>query len=120
MIRRLNVKEEQVMNILWSLKSGFVQDIINEFPSPQPHYNTISSIVRKLQKEGYIGHKAQGRSHKYFPIASRKAYKTALFEHLYSEYFGSSMKKFIPFLKKRLKLKASDLKSKKPTSKKSK
>lgn len=112
MIRRLNAKEEEVMNILWRLKIAFVQDIVNEFPTPLPHYNTISSIVRKLEKEGYIDHKAFGRSHKYFPVASKKAYKAALFEHLYSGYFGASKKKFVSFIRKRLNVKPSDLKSK--------
>jgi predicted transcriptional regulator len=111
MIRRLNAKEEQVMNILWGLKDAFVQDIINEFHAPQPHYNTISSIVRKLEKEGYIDHKAVGRSHKYFPIASKKAYKAALFEHLFSNYFDGSNKKFLTYVKKRLYVKKAELKS---------
>lgn len=96
MIRKLNPKEEQVLYILWQLKSAYVQDILDEIPKPKPHYNTISSIVRKLASEGYIGHRIHGRSHKYYPIAKKKAYRSALFEHLYKDYFGSK-KKFLKY-----------------------
>jgi len=109
MIRQLNPKEEQVLYILWGLKRAFVQDILDEIPKPQPHYNTVSSIVRKLEREGYIGHRAHGRSHKYYAIASKKAYRSALFEHLYNDYFGSK-KKFLKYTMEKLDVSKADIK----------
>lgn len=111
MIRRLNAKEEAVMNILWDIRKGFVHDIIAEMPEPHPHYNTISSIVRKLESEGYIGHTTERRSHKYYPIASKKAYRAALFEHLYASYFGGSKKKFLKYTIEKLEADEMDVKS---------
>jgi predicted transcriptional regulator len=108
MIRKLNAKEEEVLYILWDLKKAYVQDILDEMPDPKPHYNTVSSLVRKLASEGYIGHRIHGRSHKYYPIASKKAYRSALFEHLYKDYFGSK-KKFIKYTCEKLGLSKSDI-----------
>lgn len=108
MIRKLSAKEEQVLYILWDLKKAFVQEIVNEMPEPQPHYNTISSIVRKLESEGYIGHRTHGRSHKYYPIARKKAYRSALFEQLYGDYFGSK-KKFLRYTFEKLQVSKSDI-----------
>ncbi|WP_235298501.1 BlaI/MecI/CopY family transcriptional regulator [Portibacter marinus] len=110
MIRRFNPKEEKVMYILWKLKKAFVQDILDEFPDPKPHYNTVSSIVRKLKSEGYIGHRSYGRSHKYYAIAKKKAYRAALFEHLYKDYFGSK-KKFVRYTCEQLGISKRDLKN---------
>jgi predicted transcriptional regulator len=108
MIRKLNPKEEQILYILWNLKSAFIQDILDEMPQPKPHYNTVSSIVRKLASEGYIGHRIHGRSHKYYPIAKKKAYRSALFEHLYEDYFGSK-RKFIKYACEKLQLTKNDV-----------
>ena len=108
MIRKLNPKEEQVLYILWDLKRAFVQEILNEIPEPRPHYNTLSSIVRKLESEGYIGHRAHGRSHKYYAVASKKAYRSALFEHLYQDYFGSKGK-FLRYTLDKLEISKKDL-----------
>ncbi|GLR19003.1 BlaI/MecI/CopY family transcriptional regulator [Portibacter lacus] len=108
MIRRYNEKEEEVMYILWKLKKAYVQDILNEMPEPKPHYNTVSSTVRKLEKEGHIGHTSHGRSHKYYAISKKKGYRSVLFEHLYNEYFGSE-KKFLAYTIEKLQLKKSDV-----------
>ncbi len=110
MLRKLNTKEEEVMTILWKIKKGYIKDIIAEFPSPKPHYNTISSIVRKLENEGHVGHTIHKRSHQYFPLASKKAYRAALFDHLYSTYFGGSKKKFLKYSMEKIAVKKSDLK----------
>jgi len=108
MIRRLSPKEESVMYILWNLKKAFVQDILEEFPEPKPHYNTISSVVRKLEGEGLIGHRTYGRSHKYYPVAKKKAYRAALFDHLFKDYFGSK-KKFVKYTSEKLNVSKKDL-----------
>ncbi len=111
MTRRLNAKEEQVMTILWKLKKAFVQDIIAEIPDPQPHYNTISSIIRKLESEGFISHVSNGRSHQYFPIASKKAFRSAQFDHLFSQYFSNSKKKFLKYSIEKLDINKNDLRN---------
>ena len=47
----LTKAEERIMQILWDLKRGFIKDIQENFPDPQPPYNTISTIVRVLVKK---------------------------------------------------------------------
>ena len=86
----LNPKEEQVMNILWQLKKAFVKDIINGMSNPKPPYNTISSIVRKLETEGHIGHKTYGNTHQYFPILKKSQYGKWSFKKVFDKYFEGS------------------------------
>jgi len=48
-MRELTRAEEQVMQVLWKIKKGFVKDILEHFDEPKPAYNTVSTIVRILQ-----------------------------------------------------------------------
>lgn len=111
MLRRFNEREEKIMTILWDIKNGYVQDIIKQFPKPKPHYNTVSSTVRKLEKEGHIGHRVKQRAHQYFPITKKKAYRSLLFGHLYSTYFNDSKNKFLHYVVEKTGIKKLDLRS---------
>lgn len=89
-MKRLNHKEEEVMTILWRLGNAFVHDILNEMDEPRPPYNTVSSIVRKLVAEGLIGYESFGKTHRYFPILKKEAYRANAFRRLMDNYFGGS------------------------------
>lgn len=90
MIKRLTHKEEEVMTILWRLGTAFVNDILNEMEEPRPPYNTVSSIVRKLEAEGLIGHEAFGKTHRYFPVLKKDEYRANAFRRFMDNYFGGS------------------------------
>ena len=89
-MKRLNHKEEEVLTILWRLGNAFVNDILNEMDEPRPPYNTVSSIVRKLVAEGLIGYESFGKTHRYFPILKKEAYRANAFRRLMDNYFGGS------------------------------
>ena len=48
-MRELTRAEEEVMQVLWKLKKGFVKEILEHFDEPKPAYNTVSTIIRILQ-----------------------------------------------------------------------
>ena len=50
-MKRLTNAEEEVMHILWDLGKGFVKDVIDRMPDPKPPYNTVSTVIRVLEKE---------------------------------------------------------------------
>ncbi|UKN00498.1 BlaI/MecI/CopY family transcriptional regulator [Paracrocinitomix mangrovi] len=89
-MQRLTPAEEQVMLRLWGLKEATVQDIINFYPVPKPAYNTTSTIVRILEKKGYIKHKKKGRGYIYLPKISREEYREYLATWLLDNYFDGS------------------------------
>lgn len=97
-MKELTKAEDQVMQVLWKLKKGFVNDILEEFPEPKPAYNTISTIVRILEKKGFIDHKAYGKTHEYFPTVSKKAYTRKYFNGFMSNYFSNSYQALASFL----------------------
>lgn len=89
---QLTRAEEEVMQVLWDLEHAFVKEVLERFPEPKPAYNTLSTIVRILEQKGVVSHEAIGRSHRYFPVVSKEAYRSATLERLSSDYFGGSFK----------------------------
>ena len=91
----LTKAEEQIMQILWDEKEGFVKDLLQRFPEPKPAYNTVSTIIRILEKKGFVGHRSFGKSHQYYPLLSREQYRNERFSGLMKDYFNNSMKQVL-------------------------
>ena len=91
----LTKAEEQVMQILWEEKEGFVKDLLQKFPEPRPAYNTVSTIIRILEKKGFVDHRSFGKSHQYYPLVSRDQYRNERFSSLMKNYFNNSMKQVL-------------------------
>jgi BlaI family transcriptional regulator, penicillinase repressor len=108
-MKALTKAEDQVMQILWKLKTGFVKDIIEEMPAPKPAYNTISTIVRILETKGFIDHKAYGKTHEYFPVISKEKYTKFYLNNLIKGYFNGSFQDLVSFFAKENKMSANDL-----------
>ncbi len=96
-MKELTKAEEQVMEYLWELKKAFVKDVLDQFPEPRPAYNTVSTIVRILEKKGMVSYEAYGKTHQYYPIISPAEYRKGRFKDVLSKNFNNSYKKFASF-----------------------
>jgi predicted transcriptional regulator len=99
-MKTLTKAEEQIMQKLWDLKRAHVKDIIAELPRPKPAYNTVSTIIRILEKKGFVGHRAEGKTYEYYPLITKKAYRKAFFSHFFKNYFSNSYRSFTSFFAK--------------------
>ncbi|MBX2896289.1 MAG: BlaI/MecI/CopY family transcriptional regulator [Cyclobacteriaceae bacterium] len=123
-MKELTKAEDQIMQILWTLKKGFVKDIIDQLPEPKPAYNTVSTIVRILEKKGFVGYKAYGKTHEYFPLIAKENYTRFYLNNMVKGYFNGSFQNLVSFFAKENNLNVGDidklmnelqnLKSKKP------
>ena len=95
LMNTLTKAEEQIMQILWDEKEGFVKDLLQRFPEPKPAYNTVSTIIRILEKKGFVDHRSFGKSHQYYPLVSREQYRNERFSGLMKDYFNNSMKQVL-------------------------
>jgi len=100
MIRELTKAEEQVMQILWDASESIVRDIVEQFPDPKPAYNTVSTVLRVLEKKGFVDHKAYGTTYVYFPLVTKKEYSKFQFTNLIKNYFNGSFPKMAAFFAK--------------------
>lgn len=109
-MEELTKAEERIMQIIWKLKSAFVKDIIAEMDDePKPPYNTISSVVRLLEKKGYVGYKAYGKTYEYFPLISKSDYRKSFYKKMISGYFDNSVESLLSFMVKEQKLSQDEL-----------
>ncbi|MCF8303615.1 MAG: BlaI/MecI/CopY family transcriptional regulator [Bacteroidales bacterium] len=99
-MKELTKAEEQVMQILWKIEKGFVNDILEAMDAPKPAYNTVSTIVRILQKKGFVGHEPVGKSHRYYPLVTKEEYRKSFFSKLFRNYFSGSYKQLASFFAK--------------------
>ena len=109
-MQKLTNKEEEIMHILWKLEKAFVKDVLAEITEEKPHYNTLSTIIRNLEEKGYVGYTAYGKTHQYFPVVSKEAYRKRFFNNAIDSYFNSSYKNVVSFFAKEEKISISELK----------
>jgi BlaI family transcriptional regulator, penicillinase repressor len=87
----LTEAELRIMNVLWDKGSATVHEVLSGLPSkPVPAYNSVLTIVRILEKKGYVKHVKDGRSHIYLPQIDRKNATRFEVRHLVSRFFGNS------------------------------
>lgn len=96
-MKRLNPREEQIMQILWQQENAFMKDIWEALTEPRPPVTTIASIVKKLETAGFIDHETFGRTHRYFPIIKKEDYRQSSFRNLVDNYFGGSSKQLLSY-----------------------
>ena len=97
---KLTRKEEELMKILWSKEKAFVKDIVDEYPKPKPHYNTVSSLVRLLQEKGFIGYTQYGNTYEYYPLVSKEEYRKSFMGQIIKDYFDNSYSSAVAFFVK--------------------
>ena len=110
LMRKLTRKEEEIMKLFWENGGMFVKDIQETFPEPKPHINTVSTQVRILEKDGFLGHKQYGGSFKYIPIISEDQYRRQSLSGLIKNWFGNSYMSAVSTLLKDEKITVDDLK----------
>lgn len=108
-MQQLTRTEEEIMQIIWSKERCLVSDIIASLEDPETPHSTISSVVRILEKKGFVDHKAYGKTYEYFPVVSKAAYAQRGFKSWFSSYFDNSPAQLASFLVKEKALKPKEI-----------
>jgi len=106
---QLTKAEEQIMQILWELREGMVRDIRDKFDEPRPARNTVSTIIRVLEAKGVVSYRAEGNTHIYFPLVSKKEYSKKQLFSLMTNYFDNSFPQMATFFAREKELTIDDL-----------
>lgn len=109
-MQKLAKREEQIMQILWKLEKAFVKEIVETFPEPKPHYNTIATLIKILEEKGFVAHERLGNSYRYHPIVSKSAYQKQEVGSLIKDYFNNSYKNLVTYFAEEEKISESELK----------
>lgn len=100
-VKELTKAELQIMQLLWDKESAYVNDLLEEMPEPKPAYNTVSTIVRILEKKGFVSHESHGNTHKYFPVVDKDSYLNSFMHGIVNSFFSGSVANMVSFLSKK-------------------
>ncbi len=103
-LKELTKAELQIMQMLWEKGNVFVNELVEQFPDPKPAYNTVSTIVRILEKKGFVSHEVFGKSHRYFPTVNRESYLNSYMGNMLSSFFSGSVSNLVSFMSKKEKI----------------
>lgn len=95
--QELTRAELEIMQVLWAKEAVVVHDILDEMDEPKPAYNTVSTIVRILEKKGFVSHKAYGKTHEYYPLISKDDYARRYMDTVLNNFFGGSVSRLVSF-----------------------
>lgn len=99
-LQKLTKAEEEIMQMFWENGPSLVSALIEQMPDPKPPHSSVSSIVRILEKKGFLDHKAYGKTYEYFPLVSKSEYSKFSLRKLIHQYFEGSVNELVSFMVK--------------------
>jgi len=108
-IMQLTKAEEQIMQILWTIEEGTVQDIREMFTDVKPARTTVATILSILENKNFAEHTTNGRINVYKACVSKEDYSKKQFFGLLKDYFNGSFSTLTSFFAKETNLSIKDL-----------
>jgi BlaI family transcriptional regulator, penicillinase repressor len=108
-MEKLTHVEEEVMQAVWRTGEANVKAFMENLDEPSP-YTTVASIIKNLERKGYISSRLVGNAYLYKPAVTEEAYKKKFMGNVVKEYFDNSYKEMVNFFVEQKKLSAKELK----------
>ncbi|MBC7949764.1 MAG: BlaI/MecI/CopY family transcriptional regulator [Chitinophagaceae bacterium] len=108
-MEKLTHTEEETMQAVWRTGEANVKAFMENMDEPAP-YTTVASIVKNLEKKGYLSSRLVGNAYLYKPAVTEEEYKKKFMHTVVKEYFDSSYKELVNFFVEQKKLSAKELK----------
>lgn len=89
--------EEEIMQILWQLGDAVVNEIIARTREPHPKYTTVATFLKILENKGFVSHRPEGKSHRYYPLVDREQYARTVMSSVLANYFDGSLSQMVSF-----------------------
>ena len=67
---QLTPKEEELMQLLWEHGPATISRLVELYPEPRPHFNTVSTVMRRLEAKGFTAHNDEGGTFHYGAVSA--------------------------------------------------
>ena len=108
-MEKLTHQEQEMMLIIFQQGKGFIKDFIEKMEEPRPPYTTVASIVKNLERKGYVKAKRYGNTYEYSPVMEESEYKSKFMSGVVQNYFENSYKEMVSFFVEKQKISAEEL-----------
>lgn len=109
-MKKLTEREEQIMQVIWQKDAVFIREVVERFPKPKPHYNTVATIVKILVKKGFLKSEKVGNTDLYSAKVPIEEYRKEDIKDIKKKYFGNSLPKMMAHFAKQEKLSDQEIK----------
>lgn len=107
---QLTPKEEELMQFLWDHGPILISKLVELYPEPKPHFNTVSTVVRRLEGKGIVAHHEVGGAFHYYTAVPKEDFRERSLGNLIKNYFGGSYFGAVSALVEEEKISAEELK----------
>ncbi len=110
-LRAMSPTETEILRLVWELNEATVQQIRDQLPSDRSlAYNTVQTLLCRLEQKGYLKHYLKGRAHVFSALVKpQEVIKTTVRDFL-GRLFGGDPKPLVQFLAEDGKLDEEDIK----------
>lgn len=110
-LRAMSPAETEILRLVWQLNEATVQQIRDQLPPDRNvAYNTVQTLLCRLERKGYLKHHLKGRAHVFSPsVKSQEVIKTTVRDFL-GRLFGGDPKPLVQFLAEDGKIDEEDIK----------
>lgn len=106
----LSRQEEELLQIIYRHGKGFIRDFIKSMDEPRPPYTTVASIVKNLERKGFIKGKHYTNTYEYSPTMNEEEFKSKYMSKVVESYFENSYKELVNFFVEKQKISPDELK----------
>jgi predicted transcriptional regulator len=98
-MKEITKAQEDILKAIWEIENGAVTDVLEQLPDPKPAYNTVATVIKVLERKGYVAHRTYGKTHVYYPLITRKEYADNIVKEAFTGFFNSSLNQLVsPFI----------------------
>lgn len=101
-MKEITKAQEDILKAIWETGDGAVADILERLPDPKPAYTTVATVIKVLERKGYVGHRTYGKTNVYHARVSRNEYANKVIKDAFTGLFNGSLHQMVsPFIKSR-------------------
>lgn len=108
-MEKLTNQEEELLLIIYQSGKGFIKDFLQRMDEPRPPYTTVASVVKNLERKGYVKSKRYGNTYEYEPLLEESEFKSKYLSNVVRNYFENSYKEMVSFFAEKQKITAEEL-----------
>ncbi len=109
-IPTLSPSETEILRLVWQLDKATVQEVCDKLPNKRKiAYATVQTLLRRLEKKGYIKHRIRGKAHVFFPAVKQEAVIKRSVKDFLERLFGGNPVPLMQYLAQHGKINPEDI-----------